>query len=131
MAGFLGQDWSWENFKGKGKGILDDPESLTTNPWFQGGMGILSENTKPFGGDPFGAFSGALAGTKKQKEADADRKRIEELRAKIQDIIRQQSLGRTTQIDPRTGAMSTPLPQNQQPPRSIMDLMKASGGQIG
>ncbi len=124
-------NWSWDQFKGAMGGILKDPEQLTTNPWFQGGMGILSENQKPYGGDPFGGFTGALANVKKGKQEDEDRKRAEELRAQIAMILRQQALGRSTQIDPRTGAMSTPLPQQNQPPRSIMDLMNASGGQLG
>lgn len=131
MAGFLGQDWSWGNLKNKGAGILADPESLTTNPWFQAGMGILSENQKPFGGDPFGAFTGALQKTKKGKQEDADRARIEELRRQIADIIRQQSLGRASRVDPKTGAVGTPLPPGQQPPRSIMELYKGSGGLLG
>ena len=128
-------DWSWGGFKGSMKGILDDPESLTTNPWFNVGMGILSENQKPFGGDPFGAATGALATTKERKQADEDRKRINELRAQIADIIRQQQLGNQTIIDPRTGAMSSAIPPGvAQPPRSIMDLMKRNpqaGGLLG
>ena len=46
--GFLGQDWSWANLKGKGQGILSDPQQLTTNPWFNMGMGtptVGSEKT--------------------------------------------------------------------------------------
>ena len=126
--GFLGQDWSWANLKGKGQGILSDPQQLTTNPWFNMGMGVLSANQQPGGGDPFGAAMGALQTTKERKQADEDRRRIEELRAQIAALIRQQMLGRQTQVDPRTGAMSTPLPQAQQPPRSIMDLRRGGGG---
>ena len=124
--GFLGQDWSWANLKGKGQGILNDPSSLTTNPWFNMGMGVLSANQS--GGDPWSAMAGALQTTKQRKQEDEDRKRIEELRAQIAALIRQQMLGRQTQVDPQTGAMSTPLPQAQQPPRSIMDLYRGGGG---
>ena len=132
--GFLGQDWSWENFKNRGQGILSDPESLATNPWFQAGMGVLSENQKPYGGDPFGAFAGAMQTTKERKQADEDRKRIQELRAQIADLIRQQMMGRQTgytgvQMPDGTTyqAPYSPIPQNQQQPRSIMELMRASG----
>ena len=132
--GFLGQDWSWANLKNKAGGILSDPESLTTSPWFNMGMGILSENRKPFGGDPFGGAVAGLTKAKETKQADEDRKRIQELREKIADLLRQQALGRQTGYSqvpmPGGGTMQapyTPLPPAQQPPRSIMELQRASG----
>ena len=80
---FLGQDWSWGNFANKGKGILADPNSTLTNPWFNAGMGLLSENRKPFGGDPFGAVISGVRGAKETKQKDEDRKRQEELRKQL------------------------------------------------
>jgi hypothetical protein len=80
---FLGMDWSGANFKNKGKGILADPTQLMSNPLFSAGMGILSENQKPFGGDPFGAAMGGVLSAKQQQQADEDRKRQEELREQL------------------------------------------------
>jgi hypothetical protein len=77
---FLGMDWSGANFKNKGKGILADPTQLVSNPLFSAGMGILSENNKPFGGDPFGAAMGGILSAKEQKQSDEDRKRQEQMR---------------------------------------------------
>jgi len=77
---FLGADWSFGNLKNKGKGILADPTQLMSNPLFSAGMGILSENQKPFGGDPFGAAMGGIMSAKGQQQADEDRKRQEEMR---------------------------------------------------
>lgn len=81
--GFLGADWSFDNFKNKGKGILADPTQLMSNPLFTAGMGILSENNKPFGGDPFGAAMAGISTAKGNKQADEDRKRQEELREQL------------------------------------------------
>ena len=80
---FLGMDWSGANFKNKGKGILADPTQLMSNPLFSAGMGILSENNKPFGGDPFGAAMAGIGSAKSQQQADADRKRQEEMREQL------------------------------------------------
>lgn len=80
---FLGMDWSGANFLNKGKGILADPTQLMSNPLFSAGMGILSENRKPFGGDPFGAAMGGIMSAKGQQQADEDRKRQEELREQL------------------------------------------------
>ncbi len=92
---------------------------LMTNPMFQAGMGILSENRKPFGGDPFMGAMGGLMSAREITQADEDRKRIQELREEIADLIRQQQ--GMAQVDPATGAISTPLPNP--PPRQMTDLL--------
>jgi len=128
---FLGQDWSFGNFKNKGAGLLSDPNQMLTNPWVQMGMGLLSENTKPGGGDPFGGAMQGLAGAKKTKQEDEDRKRLEVLRAKLAALIAaqaqagQQSPGAPPGVMSPQGGMMTPVPPQQ--PRSIMDLLRTSG----
>ncbi len=120
-------DWSWGNLKNKAGGLLDDPNAAMENPWFRMGMGLLSENSKPFGGDPFGAgILGGMQGAKETKQQNADQKRIEELRRKIAEWLQQQQLGAMGGQQMPGGAWQTPLPQNQQPPRSIMDMMRTT-----
>ena len=84
--------WSWDAFKQKGQGLLADPNQLMSNPLFSMGMGLLSENQKPFGGDPFGAAMQGMQDSQVTKEQQEDRKRIEELRAQIQKLIMAQRL---------------------------------------
>ena len=78
----MSEGW-WGDFKSRGKGILADPSALMTNPWFTAGMGILSENQKAHGGDPFGAVLSGVKSAKEQKQKDEDRKRQEELRKQL------------------------------------------------
>lgn len=122
--GFLGQDWSWANLKGKGQGILSDPNTLMENPWFRSGMGILSENQKAYGGDPFGAFVTGMKGAKETKQEREDRERIEDLRKQIAEWLKRQQTGYPAGVQAPGGGMMTPLPPAQQPPRSILDLQR-------
>lgn len=126
--GFLGQDWSLANLKNRVGGLLDNPGSTMENPWFRAGMGLLSENQKPFGGNwAEGAMAGMM-GAKATKQEREDRERIQELRRKIAAWFEQQRLAQMGGVrDPRTGAWSSPLPPGQQPPGSIMDLQRSSG----
>jgi hypothetical protein len=101
--GFLGQDWSWENLKGKFGDIASDPGSLTASPWFQGGMGLLSAS-RDARVDPFQAFSQGLQTGKTEKQADEDRKRIEELRKKLGILIAAQIAAQQGGQDPDTPA---------------------------
>lgn len=125
---FLGQDWGLANLKGKAQGLLADPNAQMENPWFRMGMGLLSENQKPYGGDPFGAAISAMKGAKETEQQRKDRERVEQLRKQLAELIqqRQMQMGGGVQ-DPRSGGWMTPVPPAQQPPRSIMDLYRASG----
>ncbi|MHA1570203.1 MAG: hypothetical protein ACTSWM_00170 [Alphaproteobacteria bacterium] len=120
MAGFLGQDWSWDNFKGKGKGLLSDPNQMLESPWFNMGMGILSENSKVGGGDPFGAAVSGMRKSKVTKQQRQDRERIEELRKQLAELIRaRQAAAQAAQGGPQM----SPIPPGSQP-TSIMEYMK-------
>jgi hypothetical protein len=121
---FLGQDWSLANLKGKGKGLLSDPDQMLENPWFNMGMGILSENQKPFGGDPFAAAVQGMRSSKLTKQQREDRERIEKLREELAALIaaRQAAMG---QPPATPGALpQSPVPPAMQGPTSIMDYMR-------
>lgn len=120
-GGFLGLDWGWDNLKNRGKGLLANPGGLLENPWFRAGMGILSENRKPFGGDPFNA--GMLQGfadarlTKEQRE---DRERIKKLREELAEWMKRQGGGAYPPgVMAPGGGMMTPVPNPQRP--QLMD----------
>lgn len=100
MAGFLGQDWSGANFKGKLGGLLADPAQLASNPMFTGGMGLLSAS-RDASIDPFQAALGGLVAGKRGQQADEDRKRLADLRQQLADLIKQQGQARAG--DPTTG----------------------------
>ena len=117
MAGFLGQDWGWDNLKGKGKGLLADPNQMLESPWFNMGMGILSENQKPFGGDPFGAAVSGMRASKLTKQQREDRERIEQLRKELAELIRAKQAA-------MQGPQQSPIPPGMQGPTSIMEYMK-------
>jgi hypothetical protein len=132
MAGFLGQDWGLDNIKTRGKGLLDDPNQLLESPWFNMGMGILSENSKPFGGDPFTAAVQGMKSSKVTKQQREDRERIQKLRDELAALIaaRQAALGGPPQgplagppQGPPAGPQS-PVPPGMQGPTSIMDYMR-------
>ncbi len=107
---FLGQDWSLQALKDKGKGLLANPNQMLESPLFNMGMGILSENSKPFGGDPFSAAMQGMRSAKETKQDREDRERIEQLRKEIQKMIEQQMLrGMGGQQTPG-GAWQSPLP---------------------
>jgi hypothetical protein len=131
MAGFLGQDWGLENLKGKGKGLLSDPNQMLESPWFNMGMGILSENTKPFGGDPFGAAVQGMRSSKLTKQQNEDRARIEKLREELAALIaaRQAAMagpppGPPGPPGPPPAGPQSPVPPGMQGPTSIMDYMR-------
>lgn len=114
-------NWGWDAFKQAGMGLLKDPNSYMENPWFRAGMGILSENRQPFGGDPYGAMVAGMKGAKETKEQREDRERIQELRKQLAEWLRKQQ-GYPQGVQNPDGSIMTPLPQ--QPPRSIMELYK-------
>jgi hypothetical protein len=134
MAGFLGQDWSLGNLKGKGKGLLADPNQMLESPWFNMGMGILSENTKPFGGDPFGAAVEGMRSSKVTKQQREDRERIEKLRAELAALIAARQAAMGPPPGPPPGAPGvpggppqgpqSPVPPGMQGPTSIMEYMR-------
>lgn len=117
-------NWSWDKLKTGMQGLLADPNATMENPWFQAGMGLLSENTKPYGGNWAAGALGGMAAAKETEQQRKDRERIEELRRQIADWMRQQYGGAV--MSPQGGMMS-PLPQGQMPPKSIMDLYRTSG----
>lgn len=123
MAGYW--DWSWDNLKNTTSGILSDPNQMMENPWFNAGMGILSENQKPYGGDPYGAFITGVKGAKETKQEREDRERIQELRKQIAEWLQRQQTGYPAGVQAPGGGMMTPVPQ--QPPRSILDQWKFMG----
>lgn len=84
--------WSWDAFKQKGQGLLADPNQLLSNPMFSMGMGLLSENQKPGGGDPFAAAVQGMQSAQGNKQQQEDRLRIEELRKQLQQLIMAQRL---------------------------------------
>lgn len=88
MAGFLGQDWSFGNLKNRAGGLLEDPTQLNQNPWFQMGTGLLG--AKP--GEEWQAIRTGLAGAQKSQEAKADRERQEDMRKRMEELIRMQSV---------------------------------------
>lgn len=117
MAGFLGQDWSGANIKGKLSGLLADPGQLASNPMFTGGMGLLSAS-RDASVDPFQAALGGLMAGKKGQQADADRQRLEDLRKQLSELIRTQGQARAG--DPNTQA-------EQQAQMSMLPGMPGSG----
>ncbi len=80
---FFGQ--SFGDFGSQLKGLLSSPEQqrgLLASPMFNVGMGILA--------NPDNAAQGALAGlasAKEQFQSDEDRKRMEELRKQLSEMI--------------------------------------------
>lgn len=89
-------DWSFGNLKSKVGGLLTDPQQqmgLLSNPMFRAGMGILSENSKPFGGDKFGAALAGIAGAQGNKQEQDDRERLEQLRQQLAALIAAQQGG--------------------------------------
>lgn len=109
-------DWSWANLKGKFGDIANDPGSLTANPMFTGGMGLLSAS-RDGTVDPFQAFTQGLQSGKTEKQSQEDRKRIEDLREKLGALIAQQiqmqQAQQGQQIDPATGRPLPPQAQAQ------------------
>jgi len=103
-------DWSWANLKNKGQGLLNDPNQLMESPWFNMGMGLLSENSKPFGGNPAQGILGGMKSSKETKEANADRKRIEELRKQLQDMILRQQMAAMGGQQMPGGGWQSPIP---------------------
>jgi len=106
--------WGWDAFKQKGQGLLADPNQLLSNPLFSMGMGLLSENQKPGGGDPFGAAMQGMQSAQGNKEEQEDRKRIEELRARLNELMRNQMAAQLPEI--QTGGMGRQKPMPQPPP---------------
>jgi len=113
--------WSFDAFKQKGKGLLADPSQLLSNPMFNMGMGLLSENAKPFGGDPFSAVMGGLQGAQGNKQEQEDRLRIEELRAQLQKLIMSQQLRAIPM--PNNQKLPTGQPPPQPPPQQPPGLL--------
>ncbi len=106
--------WSWEALKKSGKRLLADPNQMLSNPLFNAGMGILGENRKPFGGDPFSAAMAGMHSAKATKEQEEDRKRIEELRKRLNQLMRQQMGASIPEI--QTGGMGRQIPPGGRPP---------------
>ena len=120
-------DWSWEGLKGKVGGLLNDPAQMTAlmeSPMFQAGMGLLSENSKPFGGNAAQGVLGGLASANETKQQREDRERMEKLRAEIAEWLRQQQMAGMGGQQTPSGGWQSPVPPTQAPPTSIMDLMK-------
>jgi hypothetical protein len=125
-------DWSWEGLKNSGKGLLTDPEKMQgalDNPWFQMGMGLLSENQKAFGGNPAAGIMGGLTTSRQQRQDTADRKRIEDLREQLAKIIAAQGGGAPQAPAPGQPQMS-PAPMQPGQSGNIMDLLKPQGGGV-
>lgn len=106
--------WSWDAFKQKGQGLLADPSQLLSNPMFNMGMGLLSENQQPGGGDPFAAAVKGMQSAQGNKQQQEDRLRIEELRAQLQKLIMSQQLRAIPM--PNNQKLPTGQPPPQQPP---------------
>lgn len=76
-------------------GLLNDPEQqmgLLSNPMFNAGMGLLSSSYDP-NINPWQAAMGGIAGAQQNKQTQQDRKRIEELRKQLAQLISQQQRG--------------------------------------
>ncbi len=115
--------WSWENLKNKGKGLLSDPNQTLENPWFNMGMGILSENSKVGGGDPFGAAVQGMRASKLTKQQRLDRERIEKLREELAALIAARQAAEAAKAGaPPVGGQS-PVPAGSVP-TSIMEYMR-------
>jgi len=127
-------DWSWEGLKNSGKGLLTDPEKMqaaTENPWFQMGMGLLSENNKAFGGNPAAGIMQGLSSSKEQRQAAEDRTRIEQLREQLAKIIADQQGGAGAPTPAPGQPPMSPAPmQPGQGPGGIMELLKQQGGGV-
>lgn len=114
--------WGMDNFKGKAQGLLSDPSSMLSNPMVSGGLGLLAANYE--GGNPWTGLLGGISSGKKNKEADEDRKRIEELRKQLAALIAQQGqpagpppgAGQGI-VPPQTGAQNPMFQAPQMPQR--------------
>lgn len=90
------------------KDYLKNPQNLQgllMNPMFRMGMGLLSENFQPNGGNPAAGLLAGLGASKEMTEAEKDRLRVEELRRKLAALIAQR----------QGGPQMSPVPQAQQP----------------
>lgn len=114
-------NWTWDGLKTGLQGLLADPNKAMENPWFQAGMGVLSESQKPYGGNWTQGALGGITAANETKQQREDRERIEKLRREIYDLIMQQQ-GRA--VKSVQGGMMSPVPQSQMPPTSIMELRK-------
>lgn len=88
-------DWSMGGLTDSMKGLLTDPNQMTgllSNPMFNVGMGLLSAR-QDGSINPFQAAVGGLASAQQNKQEQEDRKRIEQLRKELAELIRQQSGG--------------------------------------
>lgn len=117
-------NWSMGHLKGKVSGLLDDPNQLLTSPWARMGLGLLSENAKPFGGNPAQGLLTGLSAAKETKEQQADRERIEELRRQIAAWMQQQQLARMGGVQAPGGGWQSPIAPGSQPPANLMDLYR-------
>lgn len=118
-------DWSWGGFKNSMSGLLNDPQAMQENPWFNVGMGILAENNKPYGGNWAEGVMGGFTKAKETKQEREDRERIQELRKQIAEWLQRQQTGYPAGVQAPGGGMMTPVPQ--QPPKSILDQWKFMG----
>jgi len=112
--------WSWDAFKQKGQGLLADPNQLMQSPLFNMGMGLLSENAKPFGGDPFSAVMQGMQRSQGATEAEEDRMRIEVLRARLNQLIKQQMASQMPRIQPEGGGLARLKPTGAPPPQGLL-----------
>lgn len=82
-------DWSWGNFAGKAKGLLqpENQMALLENPMFNAGMGLLSSSYDP-NINPFQAVVGGAASARKTQQENEDRKRLEELRKQLAELMK-------------------------------------------
>ena len=112
--------WSWEALKGHGRGLLEDPNALLENPYFNMGMGILSENSKIGGGDPFGAAVQGMRASKLTKQQRLDRERIEKLREELAKLI---AMRQAAEAAKAGMPQQSPVPAGSQP-TSIMEYMR-------
>lgn len=112
--GFLGQNWSWENLKGKFGDIMNDPGALTSNPMFTGGMGLLSAS-RDARIDPFQAAVQGIQSGKEQQQSDEDRKRMEELRKKLAALIAAQTANQGVPGQPPPTAQEQALQMSLNP----------------
>lgn len=106
-------DWSWGGFTDKLGGILDNPQQLQENPWFNMGMGLLSSR---YDGNinPYQAAMGGLQTANQNKQQS-------ELRKQILEAV-QNARGGAVQSDPRAGG---------QPPAVQDPLQAIAMGQSG
>ena len=68
-----GADWSWAGLTDKLGGIMQNPQQLQENPWFQAGMGLLSAsadgNINPYQA----ALGGLQTGIQNRQQAEQAR----------------------------------------------------------